>query len=211
VSEYQYYEFRAIDRTLSGREVAALRRASTRAEITPASFVNFYEWGDLKAEPSVWMEKYFDAFLYLANWGTHQLMLRFPKRSLDLETARRYCPGGPAEARARGEFVILELTSEDDEADWESDGNGLLSPIIPARAAILAGDHRALYLAWLLAVQAGDVDEDAPEPPCPPGLGRLTAPLRAFADFLRIRDDLIEGAARPAAGRRVRKVRRSVR
>jgi hypothetical protein len=28
------------------------------------------------------MERYFDAHLYLANWGTRELMLRLPKRVL---------------------------------------------------------------------------------------------------------------------------------
>ena len=34
------------------------------------------------------MEKYSDAFLYLANWGIHELMLRLPRSVLPLETAR---------------------------------------------------------------------------------------------------------------------------
>ena len=57
------------------------------------ALVNHYEWGDLKGDPRVWMEKYFDAFLYVANWGTHWLMLRFPRRVLELRTAKSYCRG----------------------------------------------------------------------------------------------------------------------
>jgi hypothetical protein len=34
MSEYQFYEFRAIDRPLGVAEMAALRRMSTRARIT---------------------------------------------------------------------------------------------------------------------------------------------------------------------------------
>jgi hypothetical protein len=34
------------------------------------------------------MERYFDAFLYLANWGTRRLMFRFPRALLDAEVAR---------------------------------------------------------------------------------------------------------------------------
>jgi hypothetical protein len=34
MSEFQYYEFRAIDRSLSQREMRELRAISTRAEIT---------------------------------------------------------------------------------------------------------------------------------------------------------------------------------
>jgi hypothetical protein len=51
MSEYQYYEFVAIDQPLSADEQADLRAISTRALITPTSFVNHYEWGDLKADP----------------------------------------------------------------------------------------------------------------------------------------------------------------
>lgn len=40
-----------------------------------------------------------------------------------------------------------------------------------------------------------ELDDDATEPPVPLGLSTLSAPLRAFADFLRIDNDLIEVAA----------------
>jgi hypothetical protein len=56
VSEYQYYDFRAIDRPLTKKEMAALRFISTRAAITTTSFTNHYEWRDLKANPSKLLE-----------------------------------------------------------------------------------------------------------------------------------------------------------
>ena len=56
VSEYQYYDFRALDRPLTRNEMAALRSVSTRAAITTTSFTNHYEWGDLKANPSKLLE-----------------------------------------------------------------------------------------------------------------------------------------------------------
>lgn len=43
MSEYQYYEFAAIDRPLTRAEMAELRAVSTRAVITPSGFVNHYE------------------------------------------------------------------------------------------------------------------------------------------------------------------------
>ena len=76
MSEYQYYEFQAIDRPLSQQEMGELRSFSTRARITTTSFINDYSWGNFKGDADAWMEKYFDAHLYLANWGTHVLMLR---------------------------------------------------------------------------------------------------------------------------------------
>jgi hypothetical protein len=42
MSEYQYYEFQAIDRPLTEKEMGELRSYSTRARITPTSFVNDY-------------------------------------------------------------------------------------------------------------------------------------------------------------------------
>jgi hypothetical protein len=92
MSEYQYYEFQAIDRPLTDREMRELRAYSTRARITPTSFVNDYEWGDFKGNADDWMEKYFDAFLYVANWGTHVFKVRLPVRLLDVKTARMHWP-----------------------------------------------------------------------------------------------------------------------
>jgi len=88
VSEYQYYDFRAIDRPLTKKEMAALRSVSTRAAITTTSFTNHYEWGDLKANPSKLLEKYFDAFVYVANWGTHEFYIRLPQESLTTSCSR---------------------------------------------------------------------------------------------------------------------------
>ncbi len=64
MSEYQYYEFQAIDKPLDKKAVQALRKLSSRAQITPTSFVNEYNWGDFKGNPLKLMEKYFDAFIY---------------------------------------------------------------------------------------------------------------------------------------------------
>jgi hypothetical protein len=48
MSEYQYYEFRAVDRPLDDRQMRELRAVSSRAVITPTSFTNEYNWGDFK-------------------------------------------------------------------------------------------------------------------------------------------------------------------
>jgi hypothetical protein len=51
MSEYQCYEFVALDRPLTAKQMAELRKISTRAEISPTRFWNEYHWGDLKADP----------------------------------------------------------------------------------------------------------------------------------------------------------------
>jgi hypothetical protein len=75
VSEYQYYEFLAIDRPLAKKQIDEVRRWSTRAEITSNSFVNEYHWDNFKGDPELLVSRYFDVLVYFANWGTHQLLM----------------------------------------------------------------------------------------------------------------------------------------
>ncbi|MBE1500750.1 hypothetical protein H4696_007850 [Amycolatopsis lexingtonensis] len=203
MSEYQYYEFLAIDRPLDDGEQAAVRSLSTRADISATSFVNEYHWGDFKGDPRYLMERYYDAHLYAANWGTHRLMFRLPCGLLDPDIVQDYCVGDGASAWVTGEFIVLDFTSEDDDGEFDYDFESLLSAIVGVRAELAAGDLRPLYLAWLAAYGAWERDEDAfdreadndLEPPVPPGLGTLTAAQRALADFLRLDDDLLAVAS----------------
>jgi hypothetical protein len=206
VSEYQYYEFVALDQALTAKQQGELRAVSSRGRITSSSFVNDYQWGDLKADPAKWMERYFDAHLYLANWGTRRIMLRLPKAALAPETAEAFCVGESAGCWTTRTHVILDLRSEDEDGDeewWDEDGR--LAAIVPVRAELAGGDRRLLYLAWLLCVQNQEMDDDVPEPPVPAGLAKLSGPLQALANFLRLDPDLLDAAAavsRPLAGKK---------
>jgi hypothetical protein len=123
-------------------------------------------------------------------------MLRLPSQALDIKTAKRYLRGHSAAAHVKDVILILDLMVENEGGDRDADdGTGLLSSLIPLRADIVAGDHRALYLAWLSSVQSGELNADEPEPPVPPGLGALSEPLKALADFLYVGADLIAVAA----------------
>jgi hypothetical protein len=201
VSEYQYYEFTAVDRPLTIREQVELRSLSTRADITATSFVNTYEWGDFKGDPHKLMERYFDAHLYLANWGTRRLMLRLPIGVLDPATVADYCVGDSASAWTAGKHIVVQLYREDEDGtdEWDIDGHGLLASIMPVRAALAGGDLRLLYLGWLRCLQSEELDDDEPEPSVPAGLGTLDAPLTAVAEFLRIDPDLIAAATAASA------------
>lgn len=209
MSEYQYYEFLAVDRPLDDDEQAAVRSLSTRARITATSFVNEYHWGNFKGDPRRLMECCYDAHLYVANWGTHRVMFRLPRDLLDPGVVEDYCVDDRVNAWITDEFVILNFTSEDEagEFDFDYDPATLLSAIIGVRAELAAGDLRPLYLAWLAAYGAWEREEDLfdreadddLEPPAPPGLGALTASQRALADFLRLNADLLAIAAQGSA------------
>ncbi|MEV6209223.1 hypothetical protein [Kitasatospora sp. NPDC051914] len=202
MSEYQYYEFLAIDRPLTREEQDELRSLSTRARITATSFTNEYRWGNFRGDPRRMVEQYYDAHLYLTNWGTHQVILRVPKGQLTLRALEPYCFDECVEAWTTGTHLVLDLRSEDESGDWEEGAEDSLGAIAGVRAELASGDHRALYLAWLSGIGAWalqDDDEDeyraTLEPPVPAGLDRLTAPQRALADFLRVDADLLAVAA----------------
>lgn len=194
MSEYQYYEFRALDRQLTQAEMDALRAVSTRATITPTSFVNVYDYGDFRGDPVELMKAYFDAFVYVTNWGTNQLMFRAPIRLLDPARVKPYLVEHFLQMHRAGSNLILDFLVEDEEfMEWE-EGEGRLPALLPVREEIMAGDLRALYLGWLSCAQFGVVEEDAIEPPVPPGLADLSPGLKALADFLMLDEPLITAA-----------------
>ena len=194
MSEYQYYEFQAIDKPLSEKDREVLRDISSRAQITSTSFVNEYNYGNFKGDPLKLVEKYFDAFLYVTNWGTHQLMLRIPRKLIDLDLASQYCIGDSWTIYEKGDYLIFEFTSETEYYDWE-EGEGYLLPLISLRSDLIRGDYRCLYLAWLFCAQMDEIEDDEEEPPVPANLGNLNASLESFADFMRLDKDLIQVAA----------------
>ncbi len=194
MSEYQYYEFQAIDRPLTEADRQALRALSTRARITATSFTNSYEWGDFKGDPARLMESWFDLHLYLANWGSRRLMIRLPKRLVDRYRLDAFLEEVDcASLKVVGESLILDIGRDEMEfEDWD-DGSGWLAALAPLRAEVLAGDLRLFYLLWLTAVQDEIFEADTPEPM--PGIGPITGPLEAFAEFFGIDPDLVQAAA----------------
>jgi hypothetical protein len=195
MSEYQYYEFQAIDRPLTAKQMEELRSCSSRARITATTFVNEYSYGSFKGNADAWMQEYFDAHLYLANWGTHVLMLGLPARLLGEKVAAPYCVGHSANVSEKKGKVVLSFLSEDEDGGGWVDGAGHLGPIIGVRAELERGDLRALYLGWLLCAQNDELDDDDLEPPVPPGLSKLSASGESLAEFPRIDRDLLHVAA----------------
>ena len=197
MSEYQYYEFIAIDEPLTPKQMAELRSRSSRASITPTSFVNDYQWGNLKGDPVDWMRRYFDAHVYVANWCTCCLYLRVPRGAFDAETLRTFQTETVFSVDGTKTHWLLEWElSESNNYDRfaEEDGRGWMGRLTPLRDELLRGDMRSLYLGWLAGVSAGEVDEEATEPPPPPGLSRLTAAQHSLAEFLEVDEDLLTAA-----------------
>lgn len=195
MTEYQYYEFLAVEQPLSERAMRELRSISSCAEITPTHFSNEYSYGDLRADPAKLLERYFDVHVYLANWGSRRLALRFPRDALSLQEVESYCVGGGAVARRTRRYLIIDLWSEWEGGDGWVEVRGWAASLGAVRSELLQGDLRPLYLGWLLRVDMEQVDDDDLEPPVPPGLESLTASLQTLTEFLRIDEFLIAAAA----------------
>ena len=193
MSEYQYYEFQAIDRPLGADEREKLRAISSRARITATSFVNSYDFGNLKADPLKLLERYFDLFCYVANWGTRQFAMRVPKGIVNLGALKRFhLDEELALIQSAGEHVIVSINRDEiDTEEWD-DGGGHLAGLAPLRADLLAGDLRLFSLLWLIQLEDNRIPDEAIEPA--PGLTQLSGPLAALGDFLAVNPDLLEAA-----------------
>ena len=80
MSEYQYYEFHALDQPLSDKAQDDIRSLSRRVTLTPTHAIFVYNYGDFPADPLEILQKHFDAMLYLSNLGCPATGLSLPTR-----------------------------------------------------------------------------------------------------------------------------------
>lgn len=202
--EYQYYEFQAIDRPLTKADQDYVQSLSSRVRPTATRAVFTYSYADFRGSPLSVLEKCFDAMLYMANWGSYQLAFRFPKSAVNVPALESYCVDNIIEVSTASKYVILNIEIYEEEGGgWIEENNNWLSALIPLRQAILQGDYRVLYLAWLQAAAVSAyLEDDAQEPPVPPNLQKLNGPLQSFVDWLEIDPDLIAVAAQVSQTRK---------
>jgi hypothetical protein len=199
MSEHQYYEFQSLDQPLTSVDQTYLRGLSSRASLTATSASFVYNYGDFRGDPEIVLDRCFDLMLYVANFGTRQLMFRFPKKLIDPTVFEPYCVPHCISVSTTAKSVILDITlNAEDYYTWIDDDEVSLSGMVSLREDLLQGDFRALYLAWLCLGFTEDIDadpEDLIEPPVPPNLKKLSPALKEFAEFFMVDEDLITAAA----------------
>jgi hypothetical protein len=199
MSEHQYIAFRAIDRPVSEKNLAFMRRQSSRAEITPWSFDNEYQFGDFHGDAGEMLRRGYDFHIHYANFGIRKLMIRLPDGLPDANGARAYFDGESLyflkDKRGPGGLLCVEPFYEPGDLDDVWDLDELLARLLPLRAEILEGDLRPLYLAHLAVACDGNHGDEEKEAPVPAGLHKLTAAQRALAELYEISDALIAAAA----------------
>lgn len=206
MSEYQYYEFQAIDRPLTQEEQEAVASLSSRVQPHPRCAVFVYNYSDFRGDPEAVLAQYYDAMFYLANWGSRHLLFRFPASLVNVAEMQQYrvatidYPSEAITVETVEDRVILGIRLDEEEGfDWV-EGEGWLDRMLGLREALLQGDYRVLYLAWLKGITLEyEVDLKALEPPVPPGLNALTPPLQTFVELFEVDANLLRIAAKSSA------------
>lgn len=195
MSEYQYYEFQTIGRTLDKVSLQKLEELSSRAIVTSSKAIYTYSYSDFRGDPKEILADYFDIMLYLTNFGERQLMFRLPLNLIDPSKLDIYCREDVISYSIHGDFLVLDLSIYDEEGGGWVEGEGLLDNLIMIRNDLLLGDFRALYMVWLAAIQFYLIGEDEFEPPIPDNLKKLPNRLNCLIDYFKLNNFLVKAAA----------------
>jgi len=204
MSEYQYVEFRAVDRPLNDKELAFANRQSSRADVSRWSLSCEYDYSYFRGDVDGLLRRGYDVSLQYTNYGDREIKMRLPH-------------GLPFSKKVWSKYVVLESL------EWKKDSKGSggilslcpfhepgeLEPVwefdeyldaaIQVRKQIMAGDLRGLYLLWLCAVQAVDAGQfgDGPsekEPPVPHGLADSPETTNHLLQFYDLDPLLLDAA-----------------
>jgi hypothetical protein len=210
MSEYQRYEWLTVDRPLTRAQLDEVNGLSSHIEASSTHAVIEYQWGDFKHDPVKVLYKYFDGFLYWANWGAPQLALRFPHGALPAYLLNDYDFNEVVTFTTHKDYDILDIQF----GELEPPGEWVeyeLGSLIGVREELMGGDLRSLYIVWLAsqALLGDDYDDDnsyddeeeeeeeeIDAPAVPPGFGKLTAAQSELAVLFRVPEELLVAVAR---------------
>jgi hypothetical protein len=203
MSEYQYFEFAAIDGPISDEGLRYARGCSSRASVSRVRWQNTYTFGDFHGNVDTLL-KYYDAHFYIANWGTVRLGLALPKGAIDPK-AIQSCVRG--RKRHEDTLTVKEIGNRcivwwerNEEGGWGwTEGEGIIDQLIGIREELLRGDYRSLFLGWL-ADFCPDGSRDPEDgaivmPPIPAGLDQLSPALTALIKHFPVDRDALAIAA----------------
>jgi hypothetical protein len=203
MSEYQYYEFAAVDSPISDEGLRYARGCSSRANVSRVHWQNTYTFGDFHGNVDTLL-KYYDVHFYIANWGTVRLGLAFPKGAIAPEAIQPYLRG---DERHEDTLTVKETGNRcivwwerNEEGGWGwTEGDGLIDQLIGIREELMRGDHRALFLGWLADFDPDEwrepEDAEVVMPPIPAGLDHLSPALAALTKHFPVDPDALAVAA----------------
>lgn len=200
MSEYQYVEFRALDRPLTEAELKFANAQSTRAEISRWSFQNEYHFGAFRGDVNGLLRRGYDVYLHYANFGVRTVAFRLPAGlPFPKPLWSQYIGIGELahEKDRKGKACIVSLSPFHESGEIEEIWNPgeYMDDMVEVRRRLVAGDLRALYVLWLCAAMDDQsVSLDVVEPPLPGGLSQCVEAFGPLMEFFGL-DPLILVAA----------------
>jgi len=230
MSGFEMHRFRTIDRSLTQQERAEIDSWSSRFSSTSNGVTYIYHYGSFKKDVNKIFHKYFDAMLYVDNWGTRQLMFRFPKKLVkwrELLDFTNTMEETYLDFRRKDDSIIMDLQWNIEEGGgWMEEDDFLLDPLLSLRNDIIAGDYRALMLGWLKVHQErqklyrgsgedltefeadflDEFDEDELlTPSIPPNMKNLGAAYKKLIETFEIDKKIVKAAAENSSNQKVLK------
>ena len=215
MSEYQYYEFHAIDQPLDSEELESVGKMSSRVRLTPRKAIFTYSYSDFRYDEEAVLVDYFDFMLYLANWGSKRMMMKFPAELVDYDFLKKYEMSVEADYEQdvrilkRSGFVLVDVKySEEDGSGWIEEDYGY--DFLNIRNEIMNRDYRSLFIIWLRFLEdfyksyEFDPDYSFDSRLIPSNLGQLSASGYAVKEFYRVNQDWLD-VMRSYSGKSVQK------
>lgn len=203
MSEYQYYEFVALDGPISDEGMKYAEGCSSRADVSRVHWRNVYNFGSFGGSVEELLQHY-DAHFYIANWGSVRFALAFPKGILNQKTVQPYVRGhqqyeNTLTINDNGARTIAWWERNDEEGWGWTEGEGIISRLAGIREELMRGDYRALFLGWLADFDPGEWrdprDSTILVPPIPSGLDSLTPALQTLTEQFPVDPDALIVAA----------------
>lgn len=194
MSEYQLYQFQAIDAPLTHQQKQHMQGLSSRAQVTAYSAQYQYHYSDFPEDINTVLLYGFDLALYQANWGAVQLLIRLPAGLVDVDKLRVFSITDLISVYEEPDSIVLDISFDEEGGCW-IEGRCELAEIADIRAMILNGDYRPLYLMWLKVVQ-WESDIAAASMMIPAGFNSLEPSLQALAELFELERDLITAVAK---------------
>jgi hypothetical protein len=155
VSEYQYYRFERLAGYLDSKQREALRRISSRAEITATSFQVYYHYGDLKADTYEVVLKYFDIGFYYADWGSIDVYIKLPIGTIPDALLGFDANGFHVHETQEWQLLVFSIEDYYEYFDDEH-AEDFFQHLASLRDELMQGDYHLLYFTWLKALDSND-------------------------------------------------------
>lgn len=203
MSEYQYYEFVALDGPISDAGLQYAEGCSSRADVSRVHWRNEYNFGDFSGSVERLLQHY-DAHFYIANWGTVRLAIALPEGVLDHDAIQPYVSGHEQYENtltfgSNGKRTIIWWERQDEDGWGWTEGSGILGRLAGIRDELMRGDYRSLFLGWLADFRPDEWRDprDSPVlmPPIPAGLDCLTPALQTLVEHFPVDCDALAVAA----------------